>query len=93
MSYIALRIYQVFWCMLILTKFFGINLIMENNFAKNLKIFRKSFKFSQAELGKQLNVDQRTISAWENGVCEPSFSCLIDLCRIFNETPDSMIVQ
>ena len=46
---------------------------------------------SQKALAKLLEVDQRTISAWENEVCEPSFALLSKLCEIFDETFDGML--
>ncbi len=54
-------------------------------FAENLKALRLSKKLTQNQLAKTLNVDQRTISAWEKGVCEPSFSTLLILCDLFEE--------
>lgn len=36
-------------------------------------------------------VDQRTISAWEKGICEPGFQMLAHLCEIFGETFDSIL--
>ncbi len=48
-------------------------------------------KMSQSELAKLLCVDQRTISAWENGVCEPSLSMLSRLTEIFDETVDELV--
>ncbi|MBQ2882449.1 MAG: helix-turn-helix transcriptional regulator [Alphaproteobacteria bacterium] len=56
------------------------------NFANNLKNLRLSANVTQKQLAEKLSVDQRTISAWENGVCEPSFTMLAKLCEIFNET-------
>jgi transcriptional regulator with XRE-family HTH domain len=32
-----------------------------------------------------MDVDQRTISAWEKGVCEPDFAALKKLCEFFDE--------
>ena len=58
---------------------------MEIKFAENLKRLRISAKITQGQLAKMLNVDQRTVSAWENGVCEPSFATLLKLCEIFDE--------
>ena len=58
---------------------------MEIKFAENLKRLRLSLKMSQGQLAKMLNVDQRTVSAWENEVCEPSFAMLKKLCEIFDE--------
>ena len=40
---------------------------------------------TQGDLAKLLNVDQRTVSAWEKKVCEPNFEMLSKLCEIFNE--------
>ena len=58
---------------------------MEIKFTENLKSLRLNKKLTQGQLAKMLNVDQRTVSAWEKGVCEPSFSMLLKLCEIFEE--------
>ncbi len=63
----------------------------EIRFAENLKILRCNAGLSQKQLSEALSVDQRTISAWEKGVCEPSFATLALLCEIFNETFDSIL--
>lgn len=54
-------------------------------FAENLKSLRKNANMTQGQLAKLLDVDQRTVSAWENKVCEPSFEMLSKLCEIFKE--------
>lgn len=54
-------------------------------FAENLKNLRQSKNLTQSQLAKILGVDQRTISAWEKGICEPSFEMLIKLCELFDE--------
>ena len=64
----------------------------EIRFAENLKLLRKSKKMSQTELAKLLQVDQRTVSAWENDVCQPSFEMLSKLCEVFDETFDSILM-
>ena len=56
-----------------------------------LKLLRKSKKLSQTELAKLLQVDQRTVSAWENDVCQPSFEMLSKLCEVFDEYFDSIL--
>ena len=66
---------------------------MELHFTENLKNLRKSKGLSQAALAKLLGVDQRTVSAWENGVCEPSLELLAKLCEIFEETFAASIVK
>ena len=59
--------------------------MIEVKFSENLKNLRKSFNMTQGDLAKLLNVDQRTVSAWEKQVCEPNFEILSKLCEIFNE--------
>jgi DNA-binding XRE family transcriptional regulator len=46
---------------------------------------------TQKQLAGALAVDQRTISAWERGVCEPSFALLSKLCELFDETFDGIL--
>ena len=64
---------------------------MELHFTENLKNLRKSKRLSQTALAKLLGVDQRTVSAWENGICEPSFALLSKLCEIFDESFDGIL--
>ncbi|MBQ7369395.1 MAG: helix-turn-helix transcriptional regulator [Clostridia bacterium] len=64
---------------------------MQIKFAENLKNLRKSMGLSQKQLAEIMLVDQRTVSAWENGICEPSFAVLAKLCEYFNETFDSIL--
>ena len=64
---------------------------MEIKFAENLKLLRKSKNISQKQLAEKLGVDQRTVSAWETGICEPSFTMLAKICEIFNETFDGIL--
>ena len=67
--------------------------MIELNFQDNLKFLRKNKGLTQSELAKILNVDQRTVSAWEKGVCEPSFLMLAKLCEIFNQTFDEILMK
>ena len=60
-------------------------------FAENLKSLRKSKGITQRELANRLQVDQRTVSAWETGICEPNFALLSQLCEIFEETFDDIL--
>ena len=64
---------------------------MKLHFSENLKSLRKSKGLSQSALAKMLGVDQRTVSAWENGICEPSLELLALLCDIFEETFDGIL--
>ena len=65
---------------------------MEIKFSENLRLLRKTHKLTQAQLAEYLGVDQRTISAWEKGICEPSFTCIAKLCEIFNETLEGLLL-
>lgn len=71
---------------------FGILTAMELHFAENLKQLRLERGLSQAALGKLLNVDQRTVSAWEKGACEPSMTALARMCEIFGESFDTLLL-
>jgi len=63
----------------------------EIRFQDNLRELRKQKQWTQAELGALVGVDQRTVSAWEKGVCEPSFLLLAKLCELFDETFDNIL--
>ena len=58
---------------------------MEIRFSENLKRLRIESKLTQSKLATLLRVDQRTISAWENNVCEPDYTTLAKLCDLFGE--------
>lgn len=66
-------------------------LAMDIKFSENLRILRKQFNLTQSDLAKLVGVDQRTVSAWENKICEPDFMTLAKLCEIFNETFDGLL--
>ena len=57
----------------------------EIKFSENLKSLRVSANLTQSQLAKLLDVDQRTVSAWEKKICEPDFNTLKKLCEIFDE--------
>ena len=61
------------------------------NFAENLKNLRISAGMTQKQLACLMEVDQRTISAWEKSICQPSFELLAKLCEIFDETFDGIL--
>ncbi len=48
---------------------------------------------SQESLAKKLGVDQRTVSAWENGVARPGYEMLAAICDIFDESFDSLLSE
>lgn len=69
----------------------GVYLKKEIKFSENLKLLRKSSNMTQKQLASLVGVDQRTVSAWEKGICEPNYNSLSLLCEIFNETFDGIL--
>lgn len=63
----------------------------EIKFSENLKRARVAANMTQALLAQKLGVDQRTISAWEKGVAQPSFEMLAVICDVFGESFDSIL--
>ena len=53
-------------------------------FPENLRKLRKSARLTQAMLADKLGVDQRTVSAWENGIAQPNFETLAAICETFD---------
>lgn len=84
-------LYQKLWYVKKNTEKFGNKLYMEIKFAENLKSLRASKGLTQKELGRLVEVDQRTVSAWEKKICEPSYSVLAKLCEIFDESFDNIL--
>lgn len=64
---------------------------MTLKFAENLKLLRCGKHLTQQQLAQMLGVDKRTVSAWENKVCEPSLSMLAKLCEIFDEDFNNLL--
>lgn len=52
---------------------------------------RKRANLSQADLAKQLNINQYNISYWEIGRSEPSIEQIIKLSEILNVTIDYLL--
>ena len=63
----------------------------EIKFAENLRMLRRLKRLTQQQLATIVGVDQRTVSAWETGKCEPSFAALAKLCEIFEESFDDIL--
>ena len=47
---------------------------------------RKEKKLTQSVLAEKLGITDRAISKWENGICLPDVSIMIDLCNILEIT-------
>ena len=65
--------------------------MIQVKFAENLRTVRIAKKMTQKDLAVLLGVDQRTVSAWEKGVCEPNFQTLALLCEYFDESFDNIL--
>ena len=60
--------------------------VNQEKIGKFIKSRRKEIKLTQAELAEKLNVTDRSISKWENGICMPDSSIIPVLCDILNIT-------
>lgn len=60
-------------------------------FAERLKQLRTESKLSQAQLAKQLSVDQRTISNWEKAIREPDFEMLAKIAIFFEVSTNFLL--
>lgn len=53
---------------------------------KFISLKRKEKSITQSELAEKLNITDRAISKWENGICLPDASNMLDLCKILDIT-------
>ena len=58
---------------------------------KKLRELREEKNISQKALGKEIGVDNRTISQYETGLREPDFQILKKLCDFFGVTADYLL--
>lgn len=56
-----------------------------------IRIERTKLKYSQAMLGKILNVSQQAIAKWEKDIAEPDSKSLIELSKLFHVTVDYLV--
>ena len=47
---------------------------------------RKEKKLTQSEFAEKLNITDRAVSKWENGICMPDVGTIPELCKILNIT-------
>ena len=45
---------------------------------------RKEQKLTQSDLAEKLNITDRAISKWENGICLPDAGTMPELCKVLN---------
>lgn len=60
-------------------------------FSHRLRKLREEKKLKQAELANAIQVSQRTISSWENGVAQPSLALLKRIANFFCVSADYLI--
>ena len=60
-------------------------------FKERLKELRVERKLSQADLAKELNISQRSISSWETGFRQPDFETLERIAKFFDVTADYLL--
>ena len=51
---------------------------------------RKEKNITQSELAEMLNITDRAISKWENGICLPDANNIIELCKILDITVNDL---
>ncbi|MBS5145700.1 MAG: helix-turn-helix domain-containing protein [Butyricicoccus pullicaecorum] len=56
-----------------------------------IRDLRKEHELSQQELAQKLGVNQTAVSQWERGVTTPSSTAMVDLCKLWNVTPDFLL--
>ncbi len=59
--------------------------------AKNIAVFRRNAKLTQAELAEKLNFSDKSVSKWERGDGMPDLSVLMQMCEIFGVTLNDMV--
>lgn len=53
---------------------------------KFISLKRKEKNITQSELAERLNITDRAILKWENGICLPDADNMLDLCKILDIT-------
>lgn len=64
----------------------GDNYMDQIKIGKFISSKRKEKNITQSELAEMLNITDRAISKWENGVCLPDVGIMIELCKILDIT-------
>lgn len=62
-------------------------------FIKRIRDLREDNDLTQAELGKILNISQRTYSHYENGTREIPIEILIKLAHYYNTSVDYLLCE
>ena len=59
---------------------------------KNLKQARKDKGLTQCEVAKKFNMTQQQYSRFEKGVFELNYSQIIELCALYDITPNELFL-
>ena len=57
--------------------------MISNNMAKNLRVLRERFDYSQAEVSSYLNISQPAYQKYESGLTEVSMEALEKLAQLY----------
>ncbi len=60
-------------------------------FNENLKLALQNNNLSQMKLAQKLGTSQQTVSRWVNGINEPDLHTLVEICKLLNESPNSLL--
>lgn len=64
---------------------------MKNNFATNLKYYRKINNMSQEELAERLDITRQAVSYYEKGLRACSFDVLLEIAELFRISTDELL--
>lgn len=60
---------------------------------ENLRFLRQQHRYSQQDIGKRLNINTQSVSAWETGKALPKIQYLIDLSILYNISIDDILLK
>ena len=60
-------------------------------FGTRLRELRKERKMTQGQVASQLGVTASMVSAYENGIRQPSFGVLVQLAQIYHVSTDYLL--
>ena len=67
--------------------------IMNDDFGKIILKIRKEKNLTQKEFADLINVSDRTISKWENGISVPDLICIKNICKALGISPSSLVLD
>ncbi len=56
----------------------------------NLKQARKDVQLTQKQVAEKFNMTQQQYSRFENGVFELNYTQILELCKLYNITPNEL---